>query len=251
MNGLLTRNWWAFVLQGIVAIALGVLAFVVPQPTLAALIAVCATYAIVVGVFAVVAGAGSTGGPRRWTIIGGVAGIAIGLFTIASPGTTAIGLVLLIGIWSITTGVAQVLAAYTLRREINGELLLVVLRRDLRRVRPLPRRGPGDRGPRGPVAHRLLRDPRRGAVPGRGAPSPSTGRSCAHAGEGRCRRRNVRRSRPEAQQAGDLASLPTWLGEFVMTSTSRARGPERRCAASLIDAFDGRGLANSSADVRP
>ncbi len=126
MNDFLTRNWWTFVLRGAIAIVLGVLAFVVPGPTLVALIAVFAAYAIVDGVLAIIAGARTDRGPRWWFIIGGIAGIAIGLFTIYSPGTTAIALVLLIGIWSIATGAAQILAAWQLRREIEGELLLVI-----------------------------------------------------------------------------------------------------------------------------
>ncbi len=126
MKEMLSRNWWAFALRGVVALVLGVLAFVVPGPTLVALIAVFAAYATIDGILAIVAGAASPGGPRWWIILGGIAGVGIGLFTIYSPGTTAIALVLLIGVWSIATGVAEIVAAYTLRRAIDGELLLAV-----------------------------------------------------------------------------------------------------------------------------
>jgi len=126
MREMLTRNWWAFALRGIVAIVLGVLAFVVPGPTLVALIAVFAAYAIIDGVLAIAAGVASPGGPRWWIILGGIAGLAVGLFTIYSPGTTAIALAIFIGVWSIATGVAEIVAAYTLRRVIDGELLIAV-----------------------------------------------------------------------------------------------------------------------------
>lgn len=126
MTGMLSRTWWALALRGIVAIALGLLAFLVPGPTLVALIAVFAAYAIVDGVLAIVAGAGTPGGPRWWIILGGILGIAIGLFTFYSPGTTALALVLLIGIWAIVTGVAEVMAAYTLRRVLDREWLLAL-----------------------------------------------------------------------------------------------------------------------------
>ena len=36
MIGSLSRNWWAFVLRGVVAIAIGILAFVQPGATLIA-----------------------------------------------------------------------------------------------------------------------------------------------------------------------------------------------------------------------
>jgi uncharacterized membrane protein HdeD (DUF308 family) len=126
MTGILTRNWWAFALRGIVAIALGLLAFVVPGPTLVALIAVFAAYAIFDGVIAIVAGASSPGRPRWWIIFGGIAGIAIGVLTIISPGTTAIALVLLIGVWAIVTGVGEVVSAYTMRAVIDREWLLAL-----------------------------------------------------------------------------------------------------------------------------
>jgi uncharacterized membrane protein HdeD (DUF308 family) len=126
MDGLLTRYWWAFALRGIFAIALGLLAFVVPGPTLVALIAVFAAYALIDGVLAIIAGAGSPGGPRWWIIIGGIAGIAVGALTISSPGATAIALVLLIGAWAVVTGVAEVVAAYTMRRVIDREWLIAL-----------------------------------------------------------------------------------------------------------------------------
>jgi uncharacterized membrane protein HdeD (DUF308 family) len=126
MTGMLTRNWWAFALRGIVAIALGVLAFFVPGPTLVALIAVFAAYAIFDGILAIVAGAGSRGGPGWWMILGGIAGIAIGILTIYSPGTTAIALVLLIGVWAVVTGMGEVVFAFTMRRVIDREWLLAL-----------------------------------------------------------------------------------------------------------------------------
>jgi uncharacterized membrane protein HdeD (DUF308 family) len=123
---MLTRNWWAFALRGIAAIALGVLAFVAPAQTLTVLIAVFAVYAIFDGALAIMAGLGTAARHRWWLIIGGVAGIAVGLLTIASPGTTALALVLLIGAWAIVTGVAEVVAAYTLRDFITREWLLAL-----------------------------------------------------------------------------------------------------------------------------
>ena len=58
MVGNLIRNWWAFVLQGLLAISVGVAAFLVPGPTLAAFIAVFAVYAIVTGGLELFAGFG-------------------------------------------------------------------------------------------------------------------------------------------------------------------------------------------------
>ena len=123
MVGNLTRYWWAFVLQGVLAIVVGVAAFAVPGPTLAAFIAVFGAYAIVAGLFETVAGLSMAGGPKWSLVVGGIAGIAIGVLTFASPGTTAVAVTLLVGIYAIATGVARLGAAYTLGNLRNTWLL--------------------------------------------------------------------------------------------------------------------------------
>jgi uncharacterized membrane protein HdeD (DUF308 family) len=110
----LTQNWWAFVLQGILAVGVGVAAFVVPGPTLAAFLAVFAAYAIISGLFGVVGGFSMAGGPKWSLVAAGVVAIALGVITVASPASTAVAATLIVGIYAITTGVAQTAAAYML-----------------------------------------------------------------------------------------------------------------------------------------
>jgi uncharacterized membrane protein HdeD (DUF308 family) len=66
------------------------------------------------------------GGPRWMLILGGILGIAIGLLTINRPDVTAVALVLLIGVWSIATGITEVVAAYNFRQVLENEWLLVI-----------------------------------------------------------------------------------------------------------------------------
>jgi uncharacterized membrane protein HdeD (DUF308 family) len=119
----LTRNWWAFVLQGVLAVGIGIATFVVPQPSLAAFIAVFAAFAIVTGVFEIVAGFSMNDGPKWSLVLGGVAGIAIGVLTVNSPNNTALAVTLLVGIYAVATGVSQISAAYTLGNVGNTWLL--------------------------------------------------------------------------------------------------------------------------------
>ena len=105
------KNWWAFVLQGVLAIGVGVAAFVVPGPTLAAFIAVFAAYAIATGVFEMAAGFNMPGGTKWSLVAGGLAGIAVGVLAVVSPASTAVAVTLLVGIYSIVTGVARTAAA--------------------------------------------------------------------------------------------------------------------------------------------
>jgi uncharacterized membrane protein HdeD (DUF308 family) len=123
MKDQLNRYSWLFVLQGVLAIALGVATFVAPQPTLAAFIAVFAAYAIVSGALSIGAGLSIPNGPSWSLVLGGIAGIAVGVLTFAQPDATAVAVVLLVGIYAIATGVAQVGAAFTLGGFTNTWLL--------------------------------------------------------------------------------------------------------------------------------
>ena len=126
MIGALSRNWWAFVVRGLAAIAIGVLAFTQPGATLIALVAVFAAFAIFDGVLAIAAGVSLEGSPRWMFILGGILGIAIGLLTINRPDVTALALVFLIGVWAIATGISEVVAAYNFRQVLENEWLLAI-----------------------------------------------------------------------------------------------------------------------------
>jgi uncharacterized membrane protein HdeD (DUF308 family) len=124
----LSLNWPALALRGVVAIVFGILAFLLPGATIGALILLFAAYAIVDGASHVVTGIrGRSGdGPDLLMILGGVVGIVAGVIAVALPGLTALALLALIGAWAIVTGAAEILMAYRLRKEIQGEWLLAL-----------------------------------------------------------------------------------------------------------------------------
>jgi uncharacterized membrane protein HdeD (DUF308 family) len=115
-----------FVLRGVLALALGVLAFAAPGPTLAALIFVFAAYAIIDGIFSIVIGFAAPQGPRWLLVVGGILGIAIGAYTFVSPQVTALALVVLIGAFAIVRGVAEVGNAIRFRNYIQSAWLYVL-----------------------------------------------------------------------------------------------------------------------------
>jgi uncharacterized membrane protein HdeD (DUF308 family) len=128
MQRRLSLNWSALAARGVVAIVFGIVAFLLPGVTLAALILLFAAYALVDGVSHLVTAfrhRASTG-PDWLLVLGGVAGIAAGIVAAFLPGITALFLVTLIGAWAIVTGVTEVIAAYRLRKEIQGEWLLAL-----------------------------------------------------------------------------------------------------------------------------
>jgi uncharacterized membrane protein HdeD (DUF308 family) len=126
LTALAAQNWGMFVLRGVLAIALGVLVFAAPAPSLAALIFVFAAYAIVDGIFAIAFGATAPGGPRWLLVVAGILGIAIGTYTFVSPQVTAVALVLLIGSFAVVRGVAEVGTAIWLRNHVENEWLYVL-----------------------------------------------------------------------------------------------------------------------------
>ncbi|MBX6365414.1 MAG: HdeD family acid-resistance protein [Gemmatimonadetes bacterium] len=127
MSGDLTRNWWVVVIQGVLAIVFGLLAFFMPGITLAALVLLFGAYAFVDGIFSIVAAVRAQEGSPWWAlVIRGVAGIAIGILTILWPGITALALLFLIAAWAIITGVLEIVAAIRLRKLITGEWLLAL-----------------------------------------------------------------------------------------------------------------------------
>jgi uncharacterized membrane protein HdeD (DUF308 family) len=125
----LTQRWWVVALRGVAAVIFGILALVWPGITLGALVLLFGAYALVDGVFALWTAA--TGGPaasgrRPWLVLEGVAGVAAGILTFVWPGITALALLAVIAAWAFVTGVLEIVAAVRLRREIEGEWLLVL-----------------------------------------------------------------------------------------------------------------------------
>ena len=124
----LARNWWALVLRGVCAVLFGVAAFAWPGLTLVVLIFVYGAYALIDGLFAVVAAVvARQPGRFPWgLLLAGLAAIAVGVLTIALPGLTALALLYLIAAWAIMRGVFEVIAAVHLRKEIDHEWLLAL-----------------------------------------------------------------------------------------------------------------------------
>jgi uncharacterized membrane protein HdeD (DUF308 family) len=121
MSSMPGLSWGALILRGVLLVALGVAAILLPGPALAALIAVFGAFALVDGVLAIVHGFMARGGPRWFLVLAGIAGVAIGVITFFSPGSTAIAVVLLVGAWSIVQGIGQVVTAWQMRKAIEGE----------------------------------------------------------------------------------------------------------------------------------
>ena len=124
----LSKNWWLVVLRGVLAVLLGLAAFVWPGLTLLVLITLFGVYALVDGVVAIVTGITQAKNSPRWWVflLEGLVGVGAGLVALFRPGLATAILLGIIAGWAIITGVFEIAAAIRLRREINNEWLLML-----------------------------------------------------------------------------------------------------------------------------
>lgn len=124
MLNALSRNWWATVLRGLLAFGVGILAWTRPEIFWASLVLVFAVYAIVDGLFAIVAAIKGETRDRVLHLLEGVLGIVVGLIVFLYPDQAGTAIVLVIGLWAAATGIVEIVSAIRLRQEIEDEWLL-------------------------------------------------------------------------------------------------------------------------------
>lgn len=119
----MAEHWWVVLLRGILAILFGVLAYTWPGLTILILVTLWGAYALVDGLFGVVAGVRGKWGSL---VVIGLLGIAAGVIAFLWPGLTAVTLLWILAFWAIVAGVLQISAAIRLRKEVQGEWLWVL-----------------------------------------------------------------------------------------------------------------------------
>jgi len=126
--GILSRSWWALLLRGACAIAFGVLTWTQPGISLAALVLLFGAYVLADGVLGVWTAIAGRKDHEHWfaLLLWGLVGIGVGFLTFQAPALTGLALLFYIAVWAIATGVLQIVAAIRLRKEIEGEWLLVL-----------------------------------------------------------------------------------------------------------------------------
>ena len=127
LAAILSRNWWLLFLRGVVAVSFGVLAFQKPGLSLASLVLCFGAYALADGVIAVFSACAGRVEREHWWVLllEGLVGIGVGVLTLFAPGVVALTLLFYIAVWAIATGVLEIVAAIRLRKEIEGEWLLM------------------------------------------------------------------------------------------------------------------------------
>jgi uncharacterized membrane protein HdeD (DUF308 family) len=124
----LARNWWTWLIRGIAAVIFGILAFLWPGPTIVAIGILFGAYALVDGVFAILATIRAAETHQRWWpfLIEGIVGIVIAVITFYDIRITLFALYLTIAAWALVTGIFEIVAGIQLRKHIANEIWLIL-----------------------------------------------------------------------------------------------------------------------------
>ena len=123
-----TRNWWSFILRGVLAILFGVAVWFWPGLTARVLVTLFGAYALVDGVFTIITGIAARDEDQRWwaQVLRGIAGVILGVAVFVWSGVTALILLYFIAAWALATGVLEIIAAIQLRQLVENEWLLAL-----------------------------------------------------------------------------------------------------------------------------
>ena len=123
MSTLLQRAWWSFLIKGIIAVVLGLVALAWPGQLLGALVIILGIFLLVIGIVATVGALMHRSESKSWVwlMIPGVVAIVVGIIAIAASKTTTVVLAYLIGIWALVNGAFEIYNAFKLRKDIAGE----------------------------------------------------------------------------------------------------------------------------------
>lgn len=123
----MNRNWWLYLVRGIIAVLFGIMALLWPAITIGVLVILFGAYVLIEGVLAVGSSLRNHNEKGWWILLlEGLAGIIIGIFTFFIPSLTAQILLLFIALWALVTGVLEIAAAVALRKDIQGEWILAL-----------------------------------------------------------------------------------------------------------------------------
>lgn len=122
----LSRSWWLLLVYGLAAVAFGILTLLWPGRSIAALV-------MAFGVLSLVDGVTSLFGivrkdvalPRALLLLYALVSIGFGLLALLQPVAVAGALVWLLAIWLVVAGVARIVFAIRIRKQVRGEWLLV------------------------------------------------------------------------------------------------------------------------------
>ena len=117
------ERWWVSLLEGIAGVLIGILAIIWPGTTLVAIVFIIAAWALVTGVFEIVAAIRLRKVIKgEWFLgLGGIISVLFGLLLFVSPGTGAVTLVWILGAYAIFFGILLLLLGFKMKKLLQSE----------------------------------------------------------------------------------------------------------------------------------
>jgi uncharacterized membrane protein HdeD (DUF308 family) len=120
----LGRNWWLFLILGLVSLCAGVLAIVYPGITLLALGIFIGVSLMFMGAMEIVEAIAGSAESRALSAITGVLAMLAGLVCLRRPGESLLALVIVLGFYLVVTGVIRFVRSFSSRED---RVLLIAL----------------------------------------------------------------------------------------------------------------------------
>ena len=129
MLAVAARQWWVLLLQGVLGIAVGILAIIYPDIALGTIALLFGAWAIVSGVAQLAAGwrVAEVRGKSWPFLVSGSVSVIAGVLAVLYPGVTILYLILLLGAWILISGLMEVYTAWRIRAEVSGEWILALV----------------------------------------------------------------------------------------------------------------------------
>jgi uncharacterized membrane protein HdeD (DUF308 family) len=126
MASLLEKGWWVLLVRGLATVLFG--AIVLARLPVETLVLTFFVFSLVDGIAGVIGAILSREEGDRWwsAVLRGLAGIAPGVLALVQPEQGALRLLYVLAARAILTGILDVIAAVRLRKEIEGEVLLIL-----------------------------------------------------------------------------------------------------------------------------
>jgi len=122
----ISSRWWLMLVRGIAGVAFAIAAVIWPQITLPVLTILFGVYALIDGVFALAAATSPLADGRWWALlIEGILGIVVAFLVFTQPAMSQAAFVIAVGLWSLFTGVLEIIAGIQLRDIVENEWMYV------------------------------------------------------------------------------------------------------------------------------
>lgn len=127
MNQKLSAIWKLVLFRGVLAVAFGLLAIFLPSVTFSTIIMWLGAWLVINGILMTIAAWQQKANDRNWwiTLIAGLVSIGLGVYTFLHPQVTGAAIIIYLALWSILTGIAEIVFAIRVRKLITGEGWLI------------------------------------------------------------------------------------------------------------------------------